>query len=170
MKKNITLFIVLAFFSCKEKKAKKEFSSYIKVTPSFYNIIFKEIEQIDTSRYYITHQIIKNIDKINEFQDILNNQKPQNNYKILNIKSNLNLPKSTKEIITKSLTNKEKKIELNYSFSYPYLLKDSTILIFNELNYIASKKNIIGGGTRVFFLKKNNKKWEIEKTTTLVDY
>jgi len=162
--KYILLFILVVFFSCKELKTTNK-----KASPRFYNVILNEIEQVDTSLYYITYQIIKDIENLDEFQYVLDKQEQQNNFIIDSIDVNLNLSKKNLKIISESLINKEKKIELNYMFSHPYLLKDSTVLIFNQGTY--KLRNMVkGGASRAIYLKKNNGKYTIDKTVGLVDY
>lgn len=163
MKKLIILTLVLVFFSCKEAITinKKE-------NQTWYNTILKEIEKVNTSEYYITYQIVESLENVDEFKKILNNLELQKN-KESNPEGDFYLSKSIKNKINESLFNKEKKIELNYSFSNPYTLKDSTIVIYNVLLF-KKDKHILGGGTRVFFLEQKGKNYFIKKITALKDY
>lgn len=163
MKKLIILTFVLVIFSCKDAITinKKE-------NLTWYNTILEEIEKVNLSEYYITYQIKENLEKVDEFKNILNNLELQKNNES-NLGGDFYLSKRIKDIIEKSLLNKEKKIELNYSFSNPYLLKDSTVVIYNVLLFIKDK-HVIGGGTRVFFLEQKGKNYFIKKTIALKDY
>ena len=163
MKKLIILTFVLVFFSCKEAITinKKE-------NLTWYNTILEEVEKINTSEYYVTYQIKESLEKVDEFKKILNNLELHKN-KELNMEGHFYLSKKIKDKIEESLLNKEKKIELNYSFSNPYLLKDSTIVIYNVLLF-KKGKHMLGGGTRVFFLEQKGKDYFIKKTIALKDY
>jgi hypothetical protein len=163
MKKLIIVTFVLVFFSCKE-----EITINKKENITWYNTILKEIEKVNTSEYYITYQIEESLESVDEFKRILDNLELQKN-KESNLEGDFYLSKSIKDKINESLLNKEKKIELNYSFSNPYLLKDSTIVIYNILLF-KNGKHILGGGTRVFFLEQKGKNYFIKKTTALKDY
>ena len=163
MKKIIISTFILVFFSCKEAITinKKE-------NLTWYNTILKEIEKVNISEYYITYQIEESLERVDEFKKILNNLELLKTKKS-NLEDDFYLSKNIKEKINESLFNKEKKIELNYSFSNPYLLRDSTIVIYNILLF-RKDKHILGGGTRVFFLEQKGKNYFIKKITSLKDY
>jgi hypothetical protein len=173
MKYTILSFLII--YSCKNEIL--VYNKIIQKKVPFYDIIFDELENIDTSKYYITYQIKKDFNITNEIFKSIENIELLNNKEKENLKENkvfkifdIELSSNKKEIVDLSKKNSTKKIEINYQFSFPYLLNENKVLIINSIKYRDQiSKDVKGGSERVIILTKNEGVWIITKKVILID-
>lgn len=172
------LFLFLIFFtSCKENYSQQnKTKSQRKV--SFYDLVFDELKNIDTSKYYITYEIKNNYHITNEIYQSIKNIELLNSTEIINLKNSIffkpfdiKLSKRNKEIIRLSKNDNLKKVELNHLFSYPYLIGENKVLIALSVKYRhQSSKEVKGGSDRIILFTKNKEgTWSIIKNIGLLE-
>lgn len=161
--KTILFFLCIFFLKCnntKEVPKKKKGKDMIE----FYDLIFDELKGIDIDTYSIkylineNYRIEKNIDVEFELKKTYENFSKEISMK-------------NKEVINMSNKNNLNKEQIIYKFSLPYEIKTGEVLIFNRIKYkYPNSKSAKGGSKRLFYFKKKNKEWRINKVITLEDF
>lgn len=86
-------------------------------------------------------------------------------------KPNLILGEELLRLIELSKKDSLDKIKLNYVLSYPHMINEKKILIFNAISFENPYTNSIKGGTeRIILFEKINSEWLLKEKKGLIDY
>ena len=169
---------LICFLSCKHQQTHLEEVIEAQDDIDYYDLIFEELNQIDTDKYHITYEIINNFNIDNDIKVALEklniitqSEKSKLSDKFIVEKFSTNLSSKTTEIINLSKKDEFKKIQINHMFSKPYQLNDSKILILCSVRFLYPSSYEVRGGTdRVIIFEEKDYNWTIDKTVNLIDY
>ncbi|MGC1473808.1 MAG: hypothetical protein WA775_14535 [Psychroserpens sp.] len=173
------LIVFILLFSCKNlENDTKALSFNNQIKGNFYEIIFNELDEIDTKAYYITYDVIDDFRIDEKTKSILleNNiitlsEKNKLSQKFILDNYNLNLSPVKQALINHSAVEKGKKTELNYTFSKPYQIGKDKVVIINLITYKSKlSKGVKGGSKRVIIFEIENEVWKITQLKNFIDY
>lgn len=172
----VLFFSILFIFYCSEGKFNKDLQSSYEQTlqmPFSYEIILNEIQNIDISKYYINYTVKEDfiIFKEEDLKKYLSGEEEKTLKKRQKYtKFSKKLSDTTISILQKSNESKQSKIEIEYQFSYPYILSNDKILLYNSVKYKSPANGDIKSGVdRIFIIKKEANKWIIERKIDLYE-
>lgn len=180
MKAPIIIYLIAPLFlsSCKKEGSEKKVTQDVEHNAFFYKDILQEFKEVDTSKYYVNYVIQKDFKVTNELQLSLAKGETLTDQELINLKKkeivkkpNLILGEELLRLIELSKKDSLDKIKLNYVLSYPHMINEKKILIFNAISFENPYTNSIKGGTeRVILFEKINSEWLLKEKKGLIDY
>jgi hypothetical protein len=181
MKPFTFLLIITVLFSCAEAP-KKEIPTVnaeqsVEATFSF-DLLTDNLLQIDTTAHYITYEVSPTFeiggDELRQLVEnqILNEREAQqidNQFYYESFSKDLSQEKMG--FIQASQKDIEGKIEVNHQFSYPFVIDADRLVVFSNVSYKkTSFDHIKGGHQSLFFIVKDEGRWEKEKEIMLTEF
>lgn len=144
---------------------------------SIYNNVLREINSVETSKYYITIKISKNYPISEDLYKSLRESTVLTPTEVndlekeeISFSEEKDLTCDILKVIDLSKQNSIDKMELEYIFSWPYKVSNEVILLFNTIHYKTSNGVIKGGGKRIFLFQKRNSSWELQRKIPVLDF